>query len=668
MSLLAPLFALGLLGVALPLWLHRLQTHNPKRVAISSSMLLEQSEQRLQVQKRLRFLVLLALRMALLSLLALAFAQPLWKLAAGALPFRNAREHLIVLDVSLSMGATGRFDAARTEALKIINSMAAGERAQLATAGANVTLIAVGERAATADKAALRRALSQLQPGAARLDYATAVGAIEPLVGEGTLPVVAHLVSDFQASGMSPRFAELLPRAERGRSIELQLHPIALQPQPNWSVVEVKQSGADIDVTVRGHGTTAATQGITLVVNGAIRGRQQRTVPADGDAIVRFSDVALNAGDNRVTAGLDAGDALPADNQLHNVMQGGGPLPVPLLTTDTRASPATFVAAALAVAAAHYRAAATRIDGFDARTLERFRWVAVDDIGAIDTSLAAALKTYLESGGALLVASGARAAALQTLPLGDWKVSGVSVRTADPLSVGRVDGAHAVLANTSGWQNISVARMLKVVTTPDDRVLVATEDGAPLLIERRYGQGRLLLLTTSLDNTWSDLPVQPVFVSFIAEAANWLAGVEAYGRRQLAGASLVLASEGAAIGQVIDPDGKELLSLAATRNAQSVRLSRMGFYQVITPAREALIAVNADARESLLTPIDAATLESWRKAARAAQAVANSGTQVQAERESLPLARWLLALLALVVVAESLAGNWQLRRTTRALT
>jgi Aerotolerance regulator N-terminal len=667
-SLLAPLFALGLLGIALPLWLHRLQTHNPKRVAISSAMLLEQSEKRLQVQKRLRFWLLLALRIALLALLALAFAQPLWKLAASNLPFRNAHEHLIMVDVSLSMRADGRFAAARTEAAKIIADMGVGERAQLATAGTTVTLITVGERGASSDKAALLRALSQLEAGESRLDYATAVGAIDTLVGAGTLPVVAHLVSDFQASGMSPRFAELLPRSERGRSIALQLHPVAMQAEPNWSVVDVKQSGADIDVTVRGHGTTTGTQDVTLKVNGALRDQQLRSFAVGGDALVRFNNVALNAGDNRVIARVAASDALSADNQFNSVMQGGGPLAVPLLTADTRAPSATFVAAALAVSAARYRASATRVDHFDARTLERFRWLAVDDIGAIDNQLAAALQTYLETGGALLAACGVRAATLQTLPLGSWKVSGVTVRSADPLSVGRVDGSHAVLANTSGWQNISVARMLKIQTTTNDRVLVATDDGAPLLIERRYGQGRLLLLTTSLDNTWSDLPVQPVFVSFVAEAANWLAGAEAYGSRQLAGATLALAAEGAALGQVIDPDGRELLSLAATRNAPSIRLPRTGFYQVITPARESLVAVNVDERESRLTPIDAATLAGWREAAQATQAVASTGAPAQAERDSLPLARWLLALLTLIVVAESCAGNWLLRRNTRALT
>jgi hypothetical protein len=209
--------------------------------------------------------------------------------------------------------------------------------------------------------------------------------------------------------------------------------------------------------------------------------------------------------------------------------------------------------------------------------------------------------------------------------------------------------------------------MLKLDPAANDRVLIATDDGAPLLIEQRIGAGRLLLLTTSLDNNWSDLPVAPVFVNFIAEAARWLAGDSEVSARQLAGATLPLPQAGPGAVQVIDPEGRELLSLASTRNAQSVRLQNAGIYQLVTPARETLLAVNLDARESDLQPIDAETLAGWRQAAVAAQAVAPAAASAQAEGRSVPLAQWLLALLALVVIAESLAGNWLLRRDTRAL-
>ncbi len=664
MSLLAPLFLLGLAGIALPLWLHRLQTQKPERLPISSVMLLAQSEQRLHVQKKLRFLLLLSLRILLLALVALAFAQPLWKLAAGAGLIGKAREHLIIIDNSLSMSAEGRLDAARAAADSIIGELAGGDRAQIAAAGSSIELQVAGSGGASADKAALRRALAQIRPGAGRLEYATAIGAIDSLATDSQLPLVVHLISDFQASGLSPRFADLLPHTAQARPVELQLHAVAAMAAPNYTIAAVRAAADGIHVTVRGHGTPAAPVAVHLRVNDVERGVQRQTAPADGEVTLQFTGIALNAGDNRVLAQLEPADPLVADDAHYAVLQGGGAQAVPLLTADIRGPSVTYIGAALNVAAARYRAQALRIGEFDARTLERYRWVLVDDIGALDAALANGLQKYLESGGAVLAASGARAAALQTLPLTGQSVRGVTVRNADPLSIGRVDGTHALLVNTSGWQNLSVARMLKVDAATADRVLIASEDGEPLLLERRIGTGRLLLLTSSLDNAWNDLPVQPVFVNFIAEAARWLAGDDAAGVQQLTGALLQLPTAGGGAVQVVDPEGRELLSLSATRSARSLRLPRSGIYRLVTPARETLIAVNSDPRESDLLPIDEAALTGWRNAAAAAQAVAPEEGSVQAESGSLPLAQWLLLLLALVVVAESLAGNWLLRRGT----
>jgi hypothetical protein len=672
MSLIAPLFLFGLLAIGLPFWLHRLQTQNPKRLPISSAMLLDQSERRLHTQKKLRFLVLLALRTLFLALLALAFAQPVWRLATGARLMPNSHLHVIIVDTSLSMSAPGRIEAARTEAEKIINGMGSGDRALIVTANSVLEMAAVtgqgGGSGATGDKAALLRVLPTITPGASRLEYALAVSAVDNLAGTSELPVIADLISDFQSSGMSQRFADLIPHSERGRKIELQLHQVATDAPPNWAISSIKQSGTNIDVTVSSRNSAAKSITVTLEVNAGKRGEVSINVPANGEAQFRFADVALNMGDNRVIARLGTPDAIAADDSGYVVLQGGGPQIIPLLTADARGESGTFVGAALTVAAARYRAAPTRVSGFDTRTLERFRFVVVDDAGAVDAALATALRRYVESGGALLLASGARAGALDTLPVSGEAVRGVTVRNADPLSIGRVDGAHALLVNTRGWQNVSVARMLKLTPGKEDRVLVATEDGEPLLLEQRLGSGRLLVLSTSLENTWSDLPVQPVFVSFMAEAAAWLAGGDAFGARQIAGSILPLAQAGASVGQVVDPDGHELLSLSATRNAQSVRLRQSGFYQVITPARESLIAVNVDARETDLTPIDKTTLDGWRNAAKAAETVAPAASSAQSSAGALPLARWLLALMALVIIAESFVGNWLLRRSTKVMT
>ena len=50
------------------------------------------------------------------------------------------------------------------------------------------------------------------------------------------------------------------------------------------------------------------------------------------------------------------------------------------------------------------------------------------------------------------------------------------------------------------------------------------ESGAPALVEAEIGRGRVLLLTTTVDREWTDLPIRPGFLPLVQEAARRLAG------------------------------------------------------------------------------------------------------------------------------------------------
>jgi hypothetical protein len=50
------------------------------------------------------------------------------------------------------------------------------------------------------------------------------------------------------------------------------------------------------------------------------------------------------------------------------------------------------------------------------------------------------------------------------------------------------------------------------------------ENGAPALVASDVGRGRVLLLTTTVDREWTDLPIRPGFLPLMQEAARYLAG------------------------------------------------------------------------------------------------------------------------------------------------
>src|ERR1700685_1676114 len=134
MGLFATWFLAGLVGLALPLYLHLLkrQTTTPK--AVSSLMFYESRTQSSTRHRRLRYFLLLSLRLLLLFLLILAFANPFVNRNAAA--FASDRLVLLVIDNSFSMRAGAgvadtRLGAAKAAAMSVLAGKDAA-RAQVA--------------------------------------------------------------------------------------------------------------------------------------------------------------------------------------------------------------------------------------------------------------------------------------------------------------------------------------------------------------------------------------------------------------------------------------------------------------------------------------------------------------------------------------------------------
>ena len=64
-----------------------------------------------------------------------------------------------------------------------------------------------------------------------------------------------------------------------------------------------------------------------------------------------------------------------------------------------------------------------------------------------------------------------------------------------------------------------------VRSRPNAIVAARLSAGAPLLVEHKFGAGRVLLMTSSLDADWNSLPAKPDYVTFLHEAIFHLAAV-----------------------------------------------------------------------------------------------------------------------------------------------
>src|SRR5580698_10991088 len=138
MGFLAPWFLGGLAALGIPVFVHLLRRHVTTPRPVSSLMFFERGTQSSTRHRRLKYLLLFALRSALLLLLILAFANPfLRRPAVGA----NARLLVIVLDNSFSMRAGTRFADARQQALATLAVKPHAQKAQIMALGGQLEVL-----------------------------------------------------------------------------------------------------------------------------------------------------------------------------------------------------------------------------------------------------------------------------------------------------------------------------------------------------------------------------------------------------------------------------------------------------------------------------------------------------------------------------------------------
>src|SRR5579859_2461216 len=140
MGFLAPWFLGGLLAVGLPVFVHLLRKQTTVPRPVSSLMFFEQGKQSSVRHRRLRYLLLFALRTALLVLLALAFARPFIQSTTVA-KAGGGRLVVLAIDNSFSMRQGNRLERAKSEADSVLSGLHGEDRAQALSFGAQARVL-----------------------------------------------------------------------------------------------------------------------------------------------------------------------------------------------------------------------------------------------------------------------------------------------------------------------------------------------------------------------------------------------------------------------------------------------------------------------------------------------------------------------------------------------
>ena len=663
MGLFAPWFLAGIAAVAVPFYVHLLRRHTTNPHPFSSLMFFERRTQSSIKHRRLRYLLLLSLRTLLLLLLALAFANPFINRTAANMS--SEKLLLLVIDNSFSMRAGTRLADARRDALSVLSSRRPTDRAQVMAFGSQIQVLTQPSQ----DAGALRAAVESFQPADSHGNFGELARALRSLADSVRTPIELHLFSDMQKSEMPASFAELAMPA----NVSLVLHPVAKSAVPNWTVESVNVPGqvwdpkkTRVQVVVAGFNTPAATRTVSLLVSGKAIATRPVAVPANGRATVEFPSLDVPYGFTRCEVRIDSADAFPADDVSLFAVERSDPRRALFVyeAGDSR-SPLYFRAALASAADAAFTLETTSAAQAAGLPLSKYAFVVLSDLISVPASFESELLKYVQTGGSVWVAVGTSASHSTRIPVfgGNILESRYYSRTSDRfLSAGEIDPSYPSVAQADRWSGVKFYFAVRV-DPGDSRVVARLTDQTPLLLEKKIGEGNVLLFTSGLDNLTNDFPLHPIFVPFVEQTARYFSGTQSRSGARVVDSFLELRSskEQSVSVEVIDPDGHRPLSLKEAATAQTYQLTRAGFYELhLANGRHDVVGVNEDRRESNLDVIPDEVLSLWRgnSGADATQAAATGGTQEQTK----PFSIWwyIMILVLAATVVESLVADQHL--------
>jgi hypothetical protein len=530
LSFLSPLFLIGAIAAAVPILLHLFHRKTEVVIDFPAVSLLKRAPVQQHRRRRLRELLLLALRVVALLLLALSFARPYF---AGAVASNSAPLTVIAVDTSMSMTAPGQMDRAKDAAAKAASAAPASHALALIGFGDAATVVVEP----TTDRSAVSSAIAQLTAGSSGTRFRTALARASEIIGTREGRVV--VITDLQQSGWESNDEGGLPD---GVGVDVISVP---PPSGNLAITSAERRERRVVASIQNYGNTEvrapvrliaggkeiARADVTMAARGAADAELAGSLPADGDAEVRIDDPSGYQPDNVRSIRLDANPAVR----------------IAVVVADpTGSTGGLYVERALAVAG---NGREFDVDVRDGREVaqwteeDRARIAALFVLGTrtLDRQGREAVRTYLAGGGQVLLAAGPD---VDPGTLAD--VLGTPLRFEEPpartpgATMIASDGRHPIFRpflNPSGaLGDVQVEQHRRLKDEEGRAVLARFSGGDAALTEETVGKGRLMVFTSDLDNEWSRFPLNPAFVPFAVETARYLTRTTSLARRSPEGA------------------------------------------------------------------------------------------------------------------------------------
>jgi Mg-chelatase subunit ChlD len=614
MAFLNPLFLLGALAAGIPVLVHLVRRTRAAKLQFASLMFLRRIEQKTIRQRKLRNLLLLAMRCAALVLLALAFSRPYFTSANSSAASSNHTSSVILIDASYSMRYGDVFDRARQAARKVINDSAADAELAIVTFASGYDIV----MPLKASRAEANTLVDQMQAGLGSTDYLQAIQAAVALLKDAAgHERRIYLISDFQDAGWNRSTTPVkLPP-------DIKLIPVDVSESnpKNIAVSDVKadpvvyaQKYAGKVVARVGNFSTEALDDATieLKLNDLTVERRPLKLDAGASQAIEFTGFNVPEGSNRATVEV-TGDTFPLDNKFFFTIRRDNQTRVLVIDTAVRGrSESFFVQQSLMAGENNQHGLTVKTPGtVNPTDLDLYRVVIVNDATGINEALASALKQFAERGGGLILAAGKHTddddfnrvfGELSPAHLDE------TVRSRGYALMSQVKTDHPIFSAFSGSGRLTSTRVYAYHrATPRDGTLTlaALDDASPIVVEGSAGRGKVLLVTTTLDTAWNDLPLTPMFLPLVRQMLEYLDGRDKASKCMVGQVFSAPADRDGSMPAIDAPSGRRVDDARANQSGeQSVDAAEIGFYRLRYRDRNEFAAVNLDMKESDLAKLN----------------------------------------------------------------
>lgn len=632
--LVLPFAIAGAIGASIPLVIHLLNRERARRLIFSTVRFIQMSHQTNVQRHKLKRLLLLLMRILMLILLGLAFARPYFAQDAASAPeLGGVRNAVIILDTSYSMQYEEVFTLAKQEANKRLDSLDRADAVALILSADKVRKVLPID----SEHNHIKTAIENAEPTDYTTDYLDAIQTAQEILDSVSLGLKQiYLIGDLQKSG----WENFLETDRLGHDIDIEFVNVGAEQPSNLAITDInvppviliEQKDSELVARIHNYGNEKVEK---LTVNLYIDENKTETTQLDiepGKSIDASFKMKIDLQPQSVHTGwVEIGeDALDVDNRQYFTVQSMKSIKVHCINGEQKTSDIEDESFYLTKALQNIGAESAPIKFTESIIFPKsispgqYDVLILANLNSITPADAERLKTYVSGGGALIITVGDRVDSSvyqQQLGETDSPLMPCTLLQAvgDPIGkeefqiIATVDYRHPIFMpfsnpNHGDFGKGRFYRYFHAVPTTEATVIAAFDDGNPALIEKMYGNGRVLCFTSTIDREWNDLPIHAVYLPFLHETIKYLAlqqgsslpeymvgdGIEYNGSQDAAGKEVA----------VYDPYGEEIrTTLNEQGNLFYENTENPGIYSVHSSDESPhYFVVNIDSTESDLTP------------------------------------------------------------------